>query len=212
MEAIKIRINDDLHFLEVQKAAFDAGVTWYNGNGSKRILESEGVRWIFIYEDNVMTMHKGEVSFGEEHKNKLATIDYLKPMSQKSDPEPEYKPGSMIYVASPYSAGLSDIDSDTAANVLEDRYEAVKSFVARHMKTQCVFSPIVHAHSIAWDNELPKTFEYWAAINHDYLIRCSELWVLTMPDWDVSRGVADEIRFAIENGIPVKYINDEESV
>ena len=47
---------------------------------------------------------------------------------------------------------------------------------------------------------------FWMSFCLTYLERCDELWVYMMPGWDVSKGVAEEIRFAKELGIPITYI------
>lgn len=108
----------------------------------------------------------------------------------------------MIYLASPYS------DPDT--DVMEDRFNAVCINAGRLMiEGNNVYSPIVHNHPIATRVNMPRGWEFWEEHDLHALERCSELWVLMLDGWDKSKGVAREIKYAIENNKPIIYIQSQ---
>jgi hypothetical protein len=61
-----------------------------------------------------------------------------------------------------------------------------------------VYAPIAHWHWIAKYYALPTDFQYWIQVNHRILRCCTELYVLCIPGWEQSRGVADERKYAKE--------------
>lgn len=128
----------------------------------------------------------------------------------------------MIYVASPYSvippewiqAGMSQESlAKKMPELLEYRYRSVMHYVANRMERaedgESYFSPILYTHNIARIYSLPKTFEWWAEMNHRYLDVCSEVHVLKMDCWEDSLGVRGEIDYAVKKGISIKYIDWE---
>lgn len=59
-----------------------------------------------------------------------------------------------------------------------------------------IYSPIVHCHELAKIADLPKDAKFWEAYNFKMIEAAEELWVLMLPGWDKSLGIADEIKFA----------------
>lgn len=103
----------------------------------------------------------------------------------------------VIYLASPYS--------DPDPTVRQARFEDAVAAAARFWKAGfVVFSPIAHSHPIALHG-LEGTWEQWQEFDKAILGACSELWVLQLDGWDVSRGVAAEIAFAKEWGLPIRW-------
>jgi hypothetical protein len=99
------------------------------------------------------------------------------------------------YLASPYSGNE------------QENYEAAAKFTAERMaQGHVIFSPIVHCHQIAIDYNLPGDFNFWQNYNFAMLDIADELMVLKLPGWERSKGVAGEIDFAANAGIPVTYI------
>jgi GH18 family chitinase len=51
---------------------------------------------------------------------------------------------------------------------------------------------------------------WWVELNHAYMDSCDELWVLMMYDnygsWKDSSGIKDEIAYAKELGLKIKFI------
>ena len=110
-----------------------------------------------------------------------------------------------IYLSTPYS--------HEDENVREERYDLVTRAAAHIMVMDGlnVFSPITHSHPLVQVTDLlPDSFEGWAAIDYQFLDWCDEVWVLLLPGWDKSRGVANEIKYAIEKKKPVVYIEPDE--
>jgi len=77
----------------------------------------------------------------------------------------------MVYIASPYSGDE------------QNRFEKVRDYVAQVMlKGEVIpFLPIVHCHDIAHVHNLPRTHNFWIEMGFGYLVRCDELWILTLP-------------------------------
>lgn len=103
-----------------------------------------------------------------------------------------------IYIASPYSHADKDIE--------KNRYETAVQFVAEMMnRGYVVYSPIVFGHPVAITHKLPTTWDYWKKFLTVQLKCHNRLLVLTLPGWDLSSGVKEEIRLATEWGIPITY-------
>lgn len=102
------------------------------------------------------------------------------------------------YLASPYS--------HTNPEIREERFRLAEQALA-HLLDRSVwtYSPIVHCHALSLRFDLPVSFDFWQEYNFAMLERAIELMVLTLPGWEVSRGVNEEIEFATDKGIPVTY-------
>ena len=106
----------------------------------------------------------------------------------------------MIYLASPYS--------HPDAEVLEQRFKEVCRIAGDLMREgEIVFSPIAHSHPIAMTGDLPLASEYWEKYNRAWLAACSSLVICMMDGWDMSKGIAAEIRIAKEFSLPVEYLD-----
>lgn len=106
----------------------------------------------------------------------------------------------MIYLASPYSHANPQV---VATRVQQTRMCFVNLLAAqRH-----VFSPILLCHEASILYELPGDAAYWQAMNEDFLSRMDEMYVLTLPGWQESKGIKMEIDFAEARLIPITYIN-----
>ena len=112
----------------------------------------------------------------------------------------------LIYLASPYSYKS---DNQEHRRMMEAaRYHKVCDITGKLMKRGIpVFSSIVHCHPLAVMHDLPKTFEFWQEYDERMISACDEVWVARMPDWEKSKGIASEIQYAKEKGIPVKYLD-----
>lgn len=105
----------------------------------------------------------------------------------------------MIYLASPYTHPMQQ--------VVQRRYRQALASVAEHTKLgKVIYSPIVHYHAVAVKYSLPGDFEFWKNINFGMLSKADELYILTLPGWDTSIGVTEEIKFAEEHNIPVTKV------
>lgn len=105
------------------------------------------------------------------------------------------------YLASPYS--------HADKNVMEERYirnlEAVKFIALNYGNTP--YSPIVHFHQVAKIHDMRTDFHFWQKHNENMLRGASELVILTLPGWDISRGVNFELGFARARQITIGYIH-----
>jgi hypothetical protein len=117
----------------------------------------------------------------------------------------------VVYLASPYT------HADPA--VMEWRYRAAVAAAAYLMQQGAVvFSPIAHSHAIgavlgkqAGGNLDPNTHAFWMRQDLPMLRRADRLVVLTAPGFAESRGVSDEVEFALANDIPIDFMGIDEA-
>lgn len=119
-----------------------------------------------------------------------------------------------IYLASPYTPKGEYTEGEKYA-LREKRFVEVCRTAGKIMRNgKLVFCPIAHSHPIekyGMDGEL-KSEAFWLEQDYAVLTYVDELWILMLPGWDSSSGVAKEIRFAKELGIPVRYLTDGDVV
>ena len=70
---------------------------------------------------------------------------------------------------------------------------------------EVVYSPVTHWHMIAKEFHLDPTFSLWRRNSIEMLKHACIVRVLTLPGWQESVGVRDEIAEADQQGIPVRY-------
>jgi len=105
----------------------------------------------------------------------------------------------MIYLASPYS--------DPDPNVQERRFVEVCRAAGRLMAAgHLIFSPIAHTHPIACQGNLPKDYKFWRRYDEEMLQCASEIWILTLPGWRTSSGVAAEAHYAMTHDQPLRLV------
>ena len=103
----------------------------------------------------------------------------------------------MIYLASPYS------HPDSATR--EQRFVAACRAAAMLIRSgQAVFSPVVHSHPLVAFG-LPTDWLFWERCDRQFLERCDEIALLTLPGWETSIGMQAEVRIATELGKPIRY-------
>ena len=109
---------------------------------------------------------------------------------------------NIIYIASPYSHSNPE--------VIEENYKKVADLSA-HLCSQGIvaLSPIVYGHNLLSFKEMPNDWIFWSNFCISLLKKSDELWVYKMDGWNYSRGVAEEIEYAIKNNIHVKYLDFE---
>ena len=107
----------------------------------------------------------------------------------------------VVYLASPYTA-----NAGLAEFVQLQRYYATAAAVHEMAEPgTLIYSPILHSVPAADTLELPSRWEYWRERDLDAIDCCDELWVLMLPGWDESKGVAEEAAYARDTGKPVVY-------
>lgn len=108
----------------------------------------------------------------------------------------------LVYLASPYT------HPDLAVRIA--RFDAAALAAAEIIKAGLnVFSPIVHSHPLV-PHGLNGDWKTWEAIDHDWIARCDEVWVLELRGWERSVGVRAEIEFADSIGRFVRCLNADD--
>ena len=112
---------------------------------------------------------------------------------------------SFVYLCSPYTPTRA---GDTVESRAHDAAKAAaKLMAAGHV----VFSPIVHSHYVAEFLPADKRLDhhFWMHQDLPILRRAREVFVLRLPGWERSRGIAREISEAAIHNIPVRFLDAE---
>jgi len=80
-----------------------------------------------------------------------------------------------------------------------------KHLALLNMKGKMAFSPLL-LHQCLTEGELPDSYAFWKEYCRFFIRVCEETYVLTLPGWEISTGVSDEIQYSQEIGRPVSYI------
>ena len=108
----------------------------------------------------------------------------------------------MKYLASPYS--------HPSKHIRMLRYINARACVGHFLLLRdWVYSPIVHCHPLALEEELPTDAAFWEDYNQNMMDRAAALYVLKLPGWDTSIGVDMEITYAARLGLPISYVEYE---
>ena len=111
------------------------------------------------------------------------------------------KSSYLVYVAVPYL--------NRSNKVINSRFEKVTRFSARLVSEGYrPYSPITHNHLINKYLDLSLEHHDWLKYDFLFLKHCKKLFVLKLPGWEDSIGVAAEIKMAKKLGIPIKYFNE----
>lgn len=109
---------------------------------------------------------------------------------------------TLIYLASPYTHPMPDVQHERAATAARVAGEMIK--LGYH-----VFSPIAHGHTIVQHCNISGSWWQWHNLSLLMLSRCNELWICTIDGFGDSIGVNYEVGKAEEMGIPIKMIDPE---
>lgn len=110
----------------------------------------------------------------------------------------------LIFISSPYSHWNDD--------VVEENYLKVAKLAAKLCSEgEVAITPIAYGHNLLKLRSFPSDWEFWKNFCLTLLSRCDEMIVYKMDGWDKSKGVAEEIKFAELNNIPIKYIEYDRS-
>jgi hypothetical protein len=102
----------------------------------------------------------------------------------------------MIYLASPYSC------KDSFA--MTSRYRlALRATVDLMKRGELVFSPITYGHALETKAQTTFPYDYWLKWSRAMLSGSSKIYVLTIPGWEESLGVKEEVTLAHAMGKPV---------
>jgi len=106
-----------------------------------------------------------------------------------------------VYLAAPYTHENKEIVS-----MRVEQINLAASWLMRVMEYR-VFSPISMSHPIAMAGGLPTDWTYWEKFDKVVIPSCRELLVLSIPGYDASTGVKNEIRIASGANIPVNMLS-----
>lgn len=111
----------------------------------------------------------------------------------------------IVYLASPYSHPEKEI--------VDQRFHRISQIASiLNAKGIVALSPITYGHTLLSYTPMPTDWGFWRNFCLSFLQHSSELWIIKMDGWNKSSGVAEEIKFAIKNSIPVKYVEDDDNI
>lgn len=70
-----------------------------------------------------------------------------------------------------------------------------------------VFCPIAHCHRASMLEGLPTDFDWWMDYDEGWIDLCDGLLVAKMDNWEQSKGIRHEVRYANAVGKPVQYLD-----
>ncbi len=111
----------------------------------------------------------------------------------------------MIYLATPYS--------HPSAAVRQWRYEQAQALWWHYVQLGLqVYSPIVHTHPAAVKFEAPQGYEFYRHFDEQMILSSEQLWIAHIPGWEESKGMASEIKFALNHKVPCVNITEAPSI
>lgn len=107
----------------------------------------------------------------------------------------------VYYFASPYS--------HIKASIVNARYKEQQRLVAHLIKEfgSLIINPIEMCHNIAKNYDLPSGYDFWMTRDRKLISISNAVIVALMPGWEISKGVNDEIQYALSLGRPVYYLD-----
>jgi nucleoside 2-deoxyribosyltransferase len=108
----------------------------------------------------------------------------------------------LVYLLSPYWNNLK--------YVRLIRYQLATQVTAIMLQEGMhVFSPISAYHNLSLEHPgIPE--EHFKELDRQILLRSDIGYVLMIPGWDKSKGIADETKLALEHKIPISYFTHED--
>lgn len=105
----------------------------------------------------------------------------------------------MIFISAPYSHKDKKIEAK--------RYEQICRYAAQlFANNKTSMSPVMMGHPCLEFEKMPGDFAFWKNYSFEVLSKCDELHVLELDGWYESIGVTNEIIYADNADIPVKYV------
>jgi len=109
----------------------------------------------------------------------------------------------LVYLASPYTHSDKE--------VVEENFRKISKVSAEMTADGFItISPITYGHTLLQFKEMPGDWAFWTSFCLSILEKCDKIVVVKMEGWDKSSGIAGELEYAKEHGIPVEYINPKE--
>ena len=106
----------------------------------------------------------------------------------------------VYYIASPYS--------HKSKRMMNRRYLAVDKAAAKLcLSGFLLIEPISMCHYKSLKFDMPTGYEYWKNRDRKFVSMCDGILILTIPGWDTSTGVKDEVAYAQVLGKEVIYLD-----
>jgi len=118
----------------------------------------------------------------------------------------------LAYLAWPYSHPNPNTSFEEELRLKEKRFRLANLAAGLLMEYgYVIFSPISHGHLIHIEYALPNTHEFWIEGQDLHILkRCDILIFIRTEGWRESKGLKEEIEFAIANGIEVYYVYESD--
>lgn len=107
----------------------------------------------------------------------------------------------MIYLASPYTHPDSSIRHKRAAQAARAAQQLARAGYA-------VFAPVPYSVSVIGEETL-KTHKEWLEFDVTFLAFSDEMVILAIDGWDRSKGIYDEVQFALRFTLPITVWNPD---
>lgn len=109
----------------------------------------------------------------------------------------------LFYLASPYS--------HPEQAVRDERFKVVQKATIDLLLEHnlFLFSPIAYNHPMV-EFDLPTDWNFWQEYDKAFVDHCDALVVLKIDGWEKSVGVAAEVEYSKEIGVPVLYLTLED--
>lgn len=118
-------------------------------------------------------------------------------MSEQAEP--------FFYLASPYSHAREDVKVA--------RFRAVSAAAGWLIRSGVgVFCPIAMTHPIELELDEPLPHERWMGLDRRFLALSVGLVQLALPGWHLSRGMSQELSWALQMRLPTMVLNPAECV
>lgn len=107
---------------------------------------------------------------------------------------------ALIYLAGPFS--------HTEKAIMNEReIQHAKCAIALKQQGLSIYAPITETTALEKLGGLKETsWAYWREHDLNLLSRCDELWVMLLDGYKESLGVKGEVKFAVKNSIPIKFV------
>lgn len=116
----------------------------------------------------------------------------------------------LIYIASPYTSQKGNKLLNLEERIV--RVRKVEQYIAHvysieNNRSDMYYSPIVHFHNIAHNNNMPSDAGFWWNINKAILNKSDKMEILMIEGWEESIEVTEEIQYFKWRAKPITYIN-----
>ena len=92
-------------------------------------------------------------------------------------------------------------------DVIHDRMEKIYKIIGDYIKNDVHIITPLFMHEVVIRHEMPGHYRFWEKYCLNLLKLCDKMIVLRLEGWESSRGIAAEIEFCHNNGIPIEFIN-----